>query len=161
MKYAIRGVDSKTGVDRNVTVEAQDEKEAGALAKQQGLFPISIASVMPPLSPAPPPMSKQKPQTNPVAAVIGLVVVGAGIWFYFGGGLEKQAQKDLGHIQQQVAEDAVKQYEIAKRSGSAMDACVHAGLVAAAYLQAKDEANYQRWKQIEAEDCRRAGAPAP
>ena len=106
-------------------------------------------------------MSEQNKNTNPIAALVGLVVVGAGIWFYFGGGLEKQAQKDLGRIKQQVAEDAVKQYEIAKRSGSAMDACVHAGLVAAAYIQAKDEANYQKWKQIEAEDCRRAGAPAP
>jgi len=54
-------------------------------------------------------MSEQNKNTNPIAALVGLVVVGAGIWFYFGGGLEKQAQKDLGRIKQQVAEDAVKQ----------------------------------------------------
>ena len=102
-------------------------------------------------------MSDEKKPTNPLAGIIGLVVVVAGIWFWFGGGLEQQAQKEMNRIEQQVAADAVKQYEIAKRSGSAMDAYVHAGLVAAAYLQAKDEANYQKWKRIEEEEGRRAG----
>lgn len=106
-------------------------------------------------------MSEEKNNTNPVAALLGLVIVGVAVWFYFGGGLEQQAQKEMGRIEQQVAEDAVKQYDIAKRSGSAMDAYVHASLVAAAYLQAKDEPNYQKWKKIEAEEARRAGAPTP
>jgi hypothetical protein len=53
----------------------------------------------------------------------------------------------------------LKQYEIAKRDGSKMDACVHAGLVAAAYLQAKDEAKYQEWKLTERVDCFIAGVP--
>ncbi|OPX99890.1 MAG: hypothetical protein A4E58_00202 [Syntrophorhabdus sp. PtaB.Bin006] len=65
----------------------------------------------------------------------------------------------IGKSEQQVAVDAQKQYEIAKRNGTAMEACVHAGLVAAAYLQAKDEPNYQRWKQVEVSDCDRAGVP--
>jgi len=104
---------------------------------------------------------KKNPNANPVAGLIGLLVIGAAIWFYFGGGLEQQAQKDMGRIERQVAEDAVKQYDIAKRSGSAMDAYVHAGLVCAAYLQAKDEPNYQKWKKIEAEEARRAGMPTP
>jgi len=34
-----------------------------------------------------------------------------------------------------------------------------AGLVSAAYLQAKDEANYNKWKEIEKEDARAAGMP--
>ena len=62
-----------------------------------------------------------------------------------------------GGVEKQVAADAVKQYEIAKRSGTAMDACIHAGLAAAAYLQAKDEAHYQQWKQTEKADCAKAG----
>jgi hypothetical protein len=37
-----------------------------------------------------------------------------------------------------------------------MDAYIHAGLVAAAYLQAKDEANYQKWKEIEKAEAARA-----
>lgn len=59
----------------------------------------------------------------------------------------------LQDIHDQVAVDSVEQYRIAKRNGDAVDACVHAGMVAAAYLQAKDETNYQKWKDIERADC--------
>ena len=104
-------------------------------------------------------MNNENKNANPLAGLIGLVAIGFGVWFWFGGGLEKQAQKDMLHIEQQVAEDAVKEYDIAKRSGSTMDAYVHAGLVAAAYLQAKDEANYQKWKSIETSEAQRAGMP--
>lgn len=76
------------------------------------------------------------------------------IWFYFGGGLEKQAANEMRKIEQQVASDAVRQYQIARRNGNAMGACVQAGLVSAAYLQAKDEATYQKWKATEDFDVR-------
>jgi hypothetical protein len=79
------------------------------------------------------------------------------VWFYFGGGLQQQAAKDMRDIERQVADDAVTQYEIAKSSGSAIDRCVHAGMVAAAYLQAKDDVNYKLWKQTEGLDCESAG----
>jgi hypothetical protein len=59
-----------------------------------------------------------------------------------------------------VADDVVKQYEITKRSGTKIDVCVHAGLVSAAYLQAKDEDRYRQWKQIEKADCAAAGMPS-
>lgn len=65
----------------------------------------------------------------------------------------------IGEIEKKVAVDSEKQYVIAKSNGSAMDACVQAGLVAAAHLQAKDEANYRRWRQIEVSDCDKAGVP--
>jgi hypothetical protein len=81
------------------------------------------------------------------------------IWFYLGGGLQKQAAKDMRNIERQVADDSVKQYEIAKTSGSAVDRCVQAGIVAAAYLQAKDDAEYKHWKQTEGSDCESAGVP--
>ena len=48
-------------------------------------------------------------------------------------------------IHRYVSEDAVQQYQMISRNGSAMDRCVHAGLVVAAYLQANDERNYQLW----------------
>ena len=73
--------------------------------------------------------------------------------------IHKQAQKEMRRIEADVAEDAVRQYVIAKRSGSAMDAYLHASLAAAAYLQAKDEANYQKWKAIERQEGIRAGVP--
>ncbi len=98
-------------------------------------------------------------RVNPVAALVGLGVLVVMVWYYIGGGLENQAARDLQKIQDKVAADAVTQYEIAKRNGSQIDACVQAGMVAAAYLQAKDEAHYQQWKQTEKADCAKAGVP--
>ncbi len=88
-----------------------------------------------------------------------LVVVGLGIWWMAGGGVEKQAQKELGKIEHQVAGDMVKQYEIAKRNGDLMQICVQAGMTTAAYLQANDEPNYQTWNKIQKVDCKKAGMP--
>ena len=62
-------------------------------------------------------------------------------------------------IHEEVAQDLVKQYNIAKRQGDKMQICVQAGLVSAAYLQAKDEAKYRKWKATEKSDCRAAGVP--
>lgn len=59
----------------------------------------------------------------------------------------------------QFAQDAVQKYEIAKRNGSPMDACVAAAFVASVFLQLKDEASYAAWKATEEEDCALAGQP--
>jgi hypothetical protein len=59
----------------------------------------------------------------------------------------------------QVARDAVTQYGIAARSGTATDRCVQAMSVTAAYLQAKDESHYKSWKAVERSDCAAAGVP--
>lgn len=96
---------------------------------------------------------------NNLLGIIGAGIVVAGVWFYFGGGLEQQAAKQVGNIYSQVATDAVQQYEIAKRSGTPIDVCIHAGVVSAAFLQAKDEPKYQQWKDAEKSDCRAAGMP--
>lgn len=98
------------------------------------------------------------------------VVAGLAAWYFLGGGLEKhqaaqqqaataQVADTMRGIYDQVSKDAVEQYGIAKRQGSPIDICVHAGLVSAAYIQAKDEANYRAWKAKELEDCDRAGVP--
>ena len=89
------------------------------------------------------------PKMNPlkiVGAVLGVVVLFS---LLQGSGLQG--------IHDKVAEDAVKQYDMASRNGSSIDACVHAGLVSAAYLQAQDETGYKKWKSIEQSDCRVAG----
>lgn len=92
--------------------------------------------------------------------IIGyLVFAGVLLWFFAGDGLEKQTAREIQKIENQVAVDAVNQYQIAKRQGNNIQVCVQAGLVSAAYLQAKDELNYQQWKKTESEDCRRAGVP--
>jgi hypothetical protein len=102
---------------------------------------------------------KKPPQQASLGAVVAVLVIGALAWFFFGGGLEKMTGDEMGKIESQVAEDAAKQYEIAKRNGTAMDRCVHAGLTAAAYIQAKNETEYARWKQVEKGDCATAGVP--
>jgi len=88
-----------------------------------------------------------------------LALAGGLLWFFAGGGLDKQVAKDMQKIGDQVATDAVNQYQIAKRQGDPIQICVQAGFVSAAYLQVKDEPNYQQWKKIQSEDCRRAGLP--
>ena len=89
----------------------------------------------------------------------GLVVAGIAIWWFAGGGFDSQVASDMSKIEDQVATDAVNQYNIAKRQGDLMQICVQAGMVSAAYLQAKDEASYQNWKRTEAQDCKSAGLP--
>jgi hypothetical protein len=85
-------------------------------------------------------------KTNPVGGVVGLIVLVILLWWLWGGGVEDK-----------VAADAVAQYGIAKRNGAPLDVCVQAGMVVAAYLQAKDETHYQQWKQTEKEDCAKIG----
>lgn len=82
-------------------------------------------------------------------AIAGVLVFVGVIWFFFGfHGFEKKVAGDL--------ED---QYELAKKGGSKMDICIHAGSVAFGFNQAKDEANYLKWKEIQRADCKDAGIP--
>lgn len=74
---------------------------------------------------------------------------------------DKAVQKELDKINSQVATDFEEQYRIAKEAGSAMDAYVQAGLVAAAYLQAKDTENFKKWKEIENQEALNAGVYLP
>lgn len=92
-------------------------------------------------------------------AILSAVVAIGAVWYFFGGGLEKHAASTMGDIEVQVAKDSITQYEMTERSGSSIDKCVHAGLVAAAFLQAKDETNYRKWKSLESSDCEAAGIP--
>lgn len=87
----------------------------------------------------------------------GLFLAGIAIWWFAGGGFDKQVESDMAKIENQVATDAVNQYNIAKKQGDPIQICVQAGFVSAAFLQAEDEANYQLWKRTESEDCKRAG----
>ena len=96
---------------------------------------------------------------NKTKAIITIIISIGLLWYFFGGGLEKQTSNKMQEIENQVANDAVQQYEIAKRGGDKMQTYVQASLVAAAYLQAKDEANYNKWKAIEKEEAKNAGMP--
>jgi|ERR1035437_219781 hypothetical protein len=105
-------------------------------------------------------MEENTPKKNGAAsAIITLIVLGFGIWYFWGGGMDKQVQTSMQEIENKVASDAVEQYRIAERQGDKMQICVQAGFVSAAYLQAKDEANYRTWKETEKQTCAAAGLP--
>jgi general stress protein YciG len=103
----------------------------------------------------------ETPKKSSKAKTIFSVIIFIGVlWYFFGGGMDKQVANDMQKIENQVATDAEKQYEIAKKGGDKMQTYVQASLVAAAYLQAKDEVNYNKWKAIEKEEAKNAGMPA-
>lgn len=72
---------------------------------------------------------------------------------------EQQAKEELQKIENQVALDAENQYNIAKRSSTPADVYAAAMMVSAAYLQANDEPNYKKWKEIEKQEAKAAGMP--
>lgn len=94
---------------------------------------------------------------NLIKYILVIVILIVAMSYFLGGGLENQVKAELNEIENQVAEDAIRQYEIAKRNGSAMDAYIQAGMVAAAFLQAEDEINYKKWKVIEEEEAKKVG----
>jgi hypothetical protein len=67
----------------------------------------------------------------------------------------------MNALTDKVARDFVDQYEISRTGGDKIEICVHAGMVAAAYLQAKNQDMYQNWKERERIDCADAGMPKP
>ncbi|WP_343626568.1 hypothetical protein [Flavobacterium lindanitolerans] len=95
--------------------------------------------------------------TNKSKTIFSVIIFIGILWYFFGGGLEKHTTIEMQKIENQVALDAEQQYEIAKNGGDQMQTYVQAGIVAASYLQAKDEVNYNKWKAIEKEEGKKAG----
>jgi hypothetical protein len=90
------------------------------------------------------------------------MVLGAVAYFTIGREAEKKyVAAGMADIHDQVANDVVAQYEIAKRQGDPIQVCVQAGMVSASWLQAKNEARYVAAKAMEKADCARAGMPSP
>ena len=54
-------------------------------------------------------------------------------------------------------DEQVLQYNWAVKAGSQSDRCIQAGFVASAYIQTKDEPNYQAWSSIRSSECKAAG----
>lgn len=59
----------------------------------------------------------------------------------------------MDEVYQEVIDDSIAQYKIAKKHGGLVDICFQAGLVASAQLQAKNEDGYKQWKRIEKIEC--------
>jgi hypothetical protein len=66
----------------------------------------------------------------------------------------------MGDLEKQVAADSVAQYETAKAVGDPLTMCTYAGMVVAAFIQAKDAEKAKAWKAIEKADCAKAGMPS-
>ena len=98
-------------------------------------------------------------KTSKFKTILFVVIIIVGMSYLFGGGIDKQVANDMQTIENQVANDAEKQYEIAKSGGDKMQTYVQASLVATAYLQANDEVNYKKWKAIEKQEAENAGIP--
>jgi uncharacterized membrane protein (Fun14 family) len=94
-----------------------------------------------------------------LALLLGLVIFGIAVIREIGPTVVTVQQDPMQDIHQKVINDSVNQYNIAARQGTAVDACVHAGLVAEAYLQANQEAGYKTWKKVEHSNCKAAGVP--
>ena len=114
--------------------------------------------------------NKAKPSLGRIFLLLFLVLGGGGAfgYLYLSGALgdvgvtsqkhyQEEARKELNRIQQDVASDFVKQYNVAVKRGDDIESSVRAGLVAEAYLQAGNEAKYNKWKDIEASHKAAAG----
>jgi hypothetical protein len=67
-------------------------------------------------------------------------------------------EQTLKSIKDSTALDLAEQFHMAAKNGAKpMEQCVQAGIVKAAYLQAKDEKQYQVWTALEQISCEEAG----
>ena len=96
------------------------------------------------------------PKANhlPLMQSLFLFAFGIGvIWLLAVNQLAGNSNNPMQIIQNHVAGDAIKQFEIAQRQGERVQTCMQAGVVVAAELQAQDEAGYTKWKNIEKSVC--------
>jgi hypothetical protein len=66
---------------------------------------------------------------------------------------EDEIEFNLDPIQTKVAKEAEQQYYITKKSGDTTYICISAMGVVAAYLQLRDETNYNKWLNIQKQEC--------
>lgn len=115
---------------------------------------ISSASKSCPSCGHPVEKNNQIPATQAVISIIAAIGI---YWFFFGPGADQQIAAEMKKNSDTVAADAVTQYQIAKNQGDKNMICVQSQMVAAAFLQAKDEPSYKLWKDTSESDCKAAG----
>jgi hypothetical protein len=120
-------------------------------------FPLkaAVAIQVPVFDPQPTNSAPYK--AGPLVKFVAGLVVFAIIWFVIDTFL---VPAQMSQIENDVAADQVKQYNMVKQSGTRMGLCVQAGAVSAAYLQAKDTPNYDKWESTRRADCVHVGLPA-
>jgi hypothetical protein len=90
-------------------------------------------------------------------ALFGIALAAVVTFCYFDAVLPMQTAVDMKSIKDRVAQEAVAQYQMARRQGDPIQTCVQAGVAASAYLQAQDEGHFRNWKRIESDVCKAAG----
>ena len=106
-----------------------------------------------------PKCGRPQKRSQTIQGIITILVMIGLAWFFFGGGLQSETNRTMQGITDKVADDAVKQYNIAAAQGDQMQKCVQAGFVAAAFLQAKNDVQYNVWKSTQSSECAQAGVP--
>jgi hypothetical protein len=94
------------------------------------------------------PSDGEKKKSSVISTLFTLIVFGGVAYYLYGGGIEEG-----------VANDVIDQYNLVAETGDYMQMCVRAGLVAEAYLQAKNQTEYLNWTEIKKNDCAAAGLP--
>lgn len=87
-----------------------------------------------------------------ICIVVGLILIGHAT-------SPQNATKAIQPYQAEVAKNFEDQYAAVVKSGTPIDRCVRAGLVAEGYLQAGDNVNFAKWADIKSKDCKAAGVP--
>jgi hypothetical protein len=89
----------------------------------------------------------------------GFIIMVIIILISFGGRdfMSTMLSNSIDSIELEVANEAIDQYDIAKRNGDKLQAYLQAGIISAAFLQAKDEENYKKWKNIEKQEAKNVG----
>lgn len=102
--------------------------------------------------PSPYTFQRRKPSNTAVivAAVLAFAIVGlfAFAALSFISGVKRAASVP----QPSIVERWIAGYEIAVRNNHHTDASALAGLISASYLQANDEENYRKWKDLSGEE---------
>lgn len=101
-----------------------------------------------------------KTSASVVVVVLALLTTGcSGVEHSTKRDVSPEPRKDTADFDQQwnskVASDLEEQYNLVLRVGDEAQMCSSAMMVAAAYLQAKDEKNYVKWNAIKKEKCDR------
>lgn len=71
--------------------------------------------------------------------------------------LDEGTKKVEAELNQKIIDEAIAQYQIVARAELKQEMCLRAGVVVEAHLQAKQEADWRIWKQIQYRDCKKAG----
>lgn len=109
-------------------------------------YDIGYGSSPKPAAPKPPPVPKPAGWTLTKVVLVFLVVAAATTAALVG--MRRVAQNARQRFHEHLISEAFQQYKIVEQGNDAMAKSLQAGVVAEAFLLAKDGDNYHKWKNI-------------